>query len=106
MDIQRLRNLTTRKLHTDISCVYEDLEWIIGEEGLMTHMLPRVLVSVEPWLKQNVTDPRFWEGIRDTTHVGTYELPTPTAEERSQMLSLFLEQPDPLLNRDVITVTV
>lgn len=69
MDSQRLRNLTTGRLHTEIGHVYEDLEMIIGEEGLMTHMLPRVRDSVLPWLKEHVTESRFW----DDAHVVVVE---------------------------------
>jgi hypothetical protein len=81
MNIQRLRNLTTGRLHTEMSHIYEDLGWITGEQGLMTHMLPRVMDAVEPWLKESVTDPRFWDG--------EYELPEPTKDERSVMFQRF-----------------
>ena len=56
MDIQRLRSLTTDKLHTDIVHVYEDLEHISGQVGLMTHMLPRMARAVKPWLREHVTE--------------------------------------------------
>jgi hypothetical protein len=62
INIQRLRNLTTSRLHTEISHVYEDLENIIGERGLLTHMLPNVKRSVEPWLRKHVPETRFWDG--------------------------------------------
>lgn len=42
------------------------LEIITGERGLMTHMLPRAARAVEPWLREHVTDPRFWDGEYDT----------------------------------------
>jgi len=42
-DSKRLRNLTTHRLHTKLDHIYEDLEWISGETGLMTHMLPNML---------------------------------------------------------------
>ena len=77
MDIQRLRNLTTGRLHTDISHVYEDLGIITGEAGLMTHMLPRAMRAAEPWLREHVTDARFWDEQYDTTHTGEFDLPTP-----------------------------
>ena len=38
--------------------IYEDLGTITGEEGLMTHMLPRAMRAVEPWLREHVTEPR------------------------------------------------
>jgi len=82
MDIQRLRNLTTGRLHTEMDHIYEDLGWFTGESGLMTHMLPRAMKAVEPWLKEKVTDKRFWDGEFDTTHTGDFELPEPTGEDR------------------------
>ena len=102
IQIQRLRNLTTGRLHTDIGCVYEDLGTIIGEPGLFTHMLPRVCRAIEPWLLENVKDVRFWDGKYDTTHAGEIELPEPTYEERKRMWESYASQPDPLSGKEVI----
>ncbi len=88
MDIQRVRNLTTGRVHTEMGDIYHDLGWIVGDNGLMTHMLPRVLVAVEPWLRKNVADQRFWDGEYDPTHIGDIELPEPTTEEREEMFAL------------------
>ena len=96
MDIQRLRNLTTGRLHTEIGHIYEDLETITGVRGLMTHMIPRAARAVEPWLREHVTDARFWDGKYDTTHAGEYALPKPTAEDRAAMFERYKAQPDPL----------
>lgn len=43
MDVQRLRNLTTGRLHTEIGFVYEDIEHLTGVKGIMTHMMPRAM---------------------------------------------------------------
>lgn len=102
MDIQRLRNLTTGKLHTEMGHIYMDLEKITGEKGLMTHMLPRVMHAVEPWLRECVTDMRFWDGKFDTTHTGTIKLPTPSAKDRKLMLERYAAQPDPLVGKRVV----
>ena len=106
MDIQRLRNLTTGRIHTEIDHVYEDLEIITGEKGLMTYMLPRAERAVEPWLRKHVTDPRFWDGEYDTTHIGEYALPESTADDRAAMFKLYIAQPNPLEGKDVISVHV
>lgn len=106
MDIQRLRNLTTGRLHTEIGHVYEDLEIITGEKGLMTHMLPRAARAVEPWLREHVTDQRFWDGEYDTTHTGEYALPEPTTDDRTAMFEHYKAQPNPLEGKDVIAVQV
>ena len=106
MDIQRLRNLTTGRLHTEIGHIYEDLETITGERGLMTHMLPRAARAVEPWLREHVTEKRFWDGEYDTTHTGEYALPEPTADDRTAMLDRYKAQQNPLDGKDVIAVQV
>ena len=102
MNIQRLRNLTTGRLHTAIGHVYEDLGMITGESGLMTHMLPRAMRAVEPWLREHVTDSRFWEDEYDTTHTGEYVLPEPTAEDRAAMFERYMAQPNPLEGKAVV----
>jgi hypothetical protein len=99
MDYQRLRNLTTGRLHTDMAHIYEDLGLITGENGLMTSMLPRALKAAEPWLRRHVTDPRFWDGAYDVTHVGEYPLPESTQEEREAMLDRYAAMPNPLDRR-------
>lgn len=104
MDIQRLRNLTTGRLHTDIGCVYEDLGWITGQDGLMTHMLPRALEAVTPWLREHVTDPRLWEDKYDPSHVGNYDLPTPNESDRQAMIERYFAMPNPLEGKTVIGV--
>ena len=102
MDDQRLRSLTTGVLHTEIGHVYEDLGEIIGEPNLMTHMLPRAMRSVEPWLRERLTDDRFWDGQWDQSHVGSTALAAPTEAERKAMRKRYLEQDDPLAGRTII----
>jgi hypothetical protein len=106
IDNQRLRNLTTGRLHTDVSCVYEDLEIISGEKGLMTHMLPRMMRAVMPWLIENVGDPRFWDSEYDVTHTGTYYIPVPTETERAEMVERYMAQNDPLEGKVVVPVII
>ena len=92
---QRLRNLTTHRLHTNMSNIYEDIEWLCGESGLMTHMLPNMLEAATPWLRQYVTDERYWNGEYDPSHVEVLTLPTPTALEREQMWARYRALPSP-----------
>lgn len=106
MNIQRLRNLTTGRLHTEMLHIYEDLGTITGEEGLMTHMLPRAMRACESWLREHVADPRFWDGEYDTTHTGEFDLPTPSKEDRDAMFQRYAAQPNPLAGKEVIAVTV
>ena len=95
METQRLRNLTTGRLHTDMSHIYEDLEFITGMEGLMTHMLPNVMRAVEPWLKEKVTDEKYWDGEHDPEHVGQFELQPMNESERKAMEVRYLALPHP-----------
>ena len=74
MDIQRLRNITTGMLHTCIKDIYEDLEYLSGYSGLMTHHLPVVCDKILPELKKQIVDPRFWDGKYDTTHTGEIDV--------------------------------
>ena len=104
MDIQRLRNLTTGRLHTEVGHIYEDLGEIIGESGLMTHMLPRAMRAVEPWLREHVKDERFWDGKFDTSHVGDFKLPESTERERAVMFKRYKEQPNPLEGKKAVVI--
>ena len=96
IEVQRLRNLTTRRLHTEVGHIYEDLEWITGESGLFTHMLPRATEAVTPWLKSVIKDSRFWDDQYDTSHTGEVDLPEPTPAERKQMWEIYSSLPNPL----------
>ncbi|MFM7007826.1 MAG: hypothetical protein ACKO0Z_00590 [Betaproteobacteria bacterium] len=106
MDIQRVRNITTGRLHTKMEHIYQDLGFIVGDDGLMTHMLPRVMRAVEPWLREQVTDPRFWDGEYDTTHTGEHPLRAMTPEENKAALERYAAMPNPLAGKEVIAVQV
>lgn len=106
MDIQRLRNLTTGRLHTEMGHVYQDLEFLSGNKGIMTHMIPRVMRAVEPWLRRQVPDERFWDGEYDTTHVGEFAIEPMSDEEQKAMFARYAEMPNPLDGKEVIAVNV
>lgn len=106
IDIQRLRNLTTGILHTDIGCVYKDLESISGQLGLMPHMLPRMLEAIIPWLKENTPNQRFWDGSFDQTHEGEYDLPNPTSEDQKLMVERYFAQQNPLDGKTVVGISL
>lgn len=83
MDIQRLRNLTTGRLHTEIGHVYQDIEAITGAQGIFTHQIPNAMRAMEPHLREAVTEPRFWDDAYDVTHVGEIEAPIMNTEQRA-----------------------
>lgn len=96
MDIQRLRNLTTGRLHTEIGHVYQDIEYMTGELGIMTHMLPRALNALEPLLRSRSMDARLWNGEYDTAHVGDVEVKPLDDRELAAFWSAYRSQPNPL----------
>ena len=109
METQRLRNLTTGKLHTDIGFVYQDLEFITGMKGLMTHMLPNVLRAVKPWLKEKVSDTNYWDGEYSPDLKGGYPLEAMNDSERKEMLNRYADLPHPFSNmgeKKVIAIKV
>jgi len=105
MDIQRLRNLTTGRLHTETDHIYEDLGMLTGEKGLMPHMLPRAMKAVEPWLRKNVLDSRFWDDKFDITHTGEIDIPIPTRDDQKVFFERFASMKNPLAGKNMITVT-
>lgn len=97
MDIQRLRNLTTGRLHTTMSDIYEDFEFFTGV-AFLTHQLPRALDAILPILKRKISEPRFWDDKFDLTHVGTYAIDPLDKEELAEFRETFRSLPDPLSN--------
>lgn len=96
MDIQRLRNLTTGRLHTEVGHVYQDMEFFTGEPGLFTHMLPNMWRAIEPWLREQFPDPRLWDGAYDTTHTGEIEAYPMDAEAKQAAMQRYAALPNPL----------
>lgn len=99
MKIQRIRNLTTGIMHTVIDDVYADLDYITRDGGIMTHMIPRVIKAIEPWLREKLTDQRFWDGKHDPSHVGEFDLPPMTEEENRLAISRYADMPNPLAGK-------
>lgn len=89
MDIQRIRNLTTRKLHTEMSHIYEDIEYITGEKGIMTHQLPGAADAMMPFLKSKLTDERFWDKKYDPSHKGDIPFSPMNEDERVEFFKAF-----------------
>ena len=98
IDCQRLRNLTTGRLHTEMSHIYQDLEMFSGWDSLFTHQLPRVNKALRPWLTEVVEDERFWDGQYDVSHIGTAVVRMPTPEERAVFAVRYGQLPNPLFS--------
>lgn len=98
MDIQRLRNLTTGRLHTKMEHIYEDIEYFTGQEGVMTHMLPNACKALEPYLQSKITEPRFWDGEYDTEHTGHALIPPMGEVDRAKFFAAYCAMPSLLEN--------
>lgn len=95
MEIQRVRNLTTGILHTDLVYVYEDLR-AITTLPFLTQEIPNAIESLQPSLRQHISEDRFWTGKLDLEHVGEIDIPAMTAEHRAAFLERYRAQPSPL----------
>src|SRR5690349_14196794 len=91
INIQRLRNLTTGKLHTEMMYFYQDIEAFTGEAGVMTHQLGAASRALEPWLREKYPDERLWDGKYDPTHEGEVQLHVMTQEEKRAFFGRFEE---------------
>jgi hypothetical protein len=69
--------------------VYADIEFITGEPGVMTHMLPSALDALIPYLKSVATDERFWDGQYDASHLGEINVPEMDEEQKREFWRLF-----------------
>ena len=94
---QRLRNLTTNKLHTCMDDLYKDIETLVGVRGIMTHQLPNALTAMEPWLKSQLPE-RFFDGQFDRTHTGETPIEPMTDYEQAFFWKRFAELLHPLAN--------
>ena len=93
MDIQRLRNLTTGKLHTKMSHIYEDIEFFTGDKGIMTHQLPNACKALIPYLRNNCRDERLWDGLYDPSHTGNIDVAPMTGKDKEDFLSRYSSLP-------------
>lgn len=96
MTEQRLRNLTTGKLHTSMPDIYEDIEYLTGEKGIMTHQIPNALRALRPFLNTHVKEARFWDRAFDITHDGEYVIEPMTEQEQRDFWKRYSELPNPL----------
>lgn len=95
MEIQRVRNLTTGILHTDLDCVYEDLSTITGLT-FFTQEIPNACRALHPYLREHIAEDRFWNEKWDREHVGEIDIPTMTEDYRSAFLERYRALPSAL----------
>ena len=75
--------------------IYEDIEFIVGAKGIMTHQIPNAMRALEDWLREKVTEPRFWDGKLDMCHVGETEIQPMTGAERDAFWKRYGALPHP-----------
>lgn len=109
MNIQRLRNLTTGKLHTVMGDIYQDIEWLTGSEGIMTHQLPNAAEALRPYLEKHL-DGQFFDGKYDPSHIGEVEIPQMNEAEKKEFWERYDVLPSPFskmrYDAEVIVVKV
>lgn len=91
MDVQRVRNLTTGLLHTEMHHCYEDLSVISGLNTIYTHQIPNLTRAVLPWLREKIQDDKFFDGKHNPSEKGFFRLPKPTEYEQKEIIRRFTE---------------
>lgn len=92
---QRLRNLTTGRMHTSLADIQFDIEALVGTDGLFIHQIPAAYTALLPWLKERVTEARFWDGAYDLSHDGETEIEPMNEEEQKAFWKSYMDQPSP-----------
>jgi len=95
VEIQRVRNLTTGILHTDLDFVYEDLSAITGLT-FFTQEIPNACRALHPYLREHIGEDRFWTEKWDRDHVGEIDIPAMTDDHRAAFLERYRALPSPL----------
>ena len=86
IDVQRLRTLTTGRLHTGhLQDCQDDIKAITGV-SVLTHEIPNALDALVPYLQGHVTDQRFWNHAYDPLHVGEVDVPEMDGQEAGLFL--------------------
>lgn len=91
MDVQRVRNLTTGLLHTEMHHCYGDLSVISGLNTIYTHQIPNLTRAVLPWLREKIKDDKFFDGKHNPSEKGVFWLPKPTEDEQKEIVRRFTE---------------
>jgi len=82
----KLRNVTSKILHTEIGDVYKFYEEYLGEDGIMTHQLTSASKSLDSILKRKLSDEWFtkeWIQDKDWLSKET-EIEDLTQEEKAE----------------------
>jgi hypothetical protein len=86
IDVQRLRTLTTGRLHTEHLWHCEDDIKAITGVSIPTHQIPDALDALVPYLQRHLADSRFWNQAYDPLHVGEMDVPEMDEQEEGLFL--------------------
>ena len=86
--------------------IYEDIQFLTGVRGIMTHQLPNACDAMEPWLREQVRDVRFWDDTYDPNHLGEFEIEPMTEFEKDAMIKRFAAMPSLLEGKNVALAIV
>ncbi len=92
--------MDAQRLHTEMDHVYQDLERLTGMGVILTHMIPNAMRAIEPWLKEKVIDPRYWDGEYDPEHLGEHPISPMNKVEQAKMLERYKALPHPKLSKN------
>lgn len=101
ISVTRLRNLTTLRLHTSMDDICHDIEFIVGEDGMLTHHLPAAGKAIQPWLeeKYKAQYPTLFDGEYRQVD-GNIELLPMTDQERKAFWVRFMEESKKIWHRE------
>jgi len=74
MTNQRLRNLTTGLIHTNIADIKEDVAYFVGAEYTSSAILPKANKALYPFLEARLSDKHFFDKMYDVKHLGNTEV--------------------------------
>jgi hypothetical protein len=93
LDNQRLRNLTTGKMHTRFDHIVDDLQLITGDPEKTTSISAGAMrYAIMPWLLAQGLDDRFWDDRFDLTHTGRTFIRRPNPVEREEIERRYKEE--------------
>lgn len=94
MNIQRLRNLTTKRIHTNSKHIPEDIAYLTKLDQPSSHQIPNAYNAILPWLREKTPDPRLWNGKYDPAHTGDIDLQPMTSSEQAGFIIRYLTMSD------------
>ena len=74
MKYQRIRNLTTGLMHTNIRDIKEDIAYLVGAKYTSSATISKSNKALYPFLEARLSDRRFFNKTHDEEHTGDIEI--------------------------------